>query len=90
MTVFLQYLESNNLSFQSIKILHLSFLILGQSRPTAGKSRMGTLGQDSVQADTFWGFLNVSLHASGAQLGIDIADQMCLQLRMWSWGLTMF
>ena len=27
MTVFLQYLESKNLGFQSIKILHLSFFI---------------------------------------------------------------
>ena len=29
----------------------------------------GSLGQDTVQASTFWGVLNVSLHASGPQLG---------------------
>ena len=44
--------------------------------------RMGSLGQDSVGAVTFWGFLNVSLHASGAQRGLDIVDQMCVQLKM--------
>ena len=43
---------------------------------------MGSLGQDSVGAVTFWGFLNVSLHASGAQRGLDIVDQMCVQLKM--------
>ena len=43
---------------------------------------MGSLGQDSVGAGTFWGFLNVSLHASGAQRGLDIVDQMCVQLKM--------
>ena len=29
-------------------------------------------GQDTVQAGTFWGVLNVLLHASGAQFGWDI------------------
>ena len=43
---------------------------------------MGSL--DSVRAGTFWGFLNVALHTSGAQLGLNIADQMCVQLRMGS------
>ena len=30
------------------------------------------MGQDTVQAGTFWGVLNVLLHASGAQFGWDI------------------
>ena len=34
---------------------------------------MGSSGQDSVWAGTFCGFLNVSLRASGAQLGLDIS-----------------
>ena len=28
--------------------------------------------QDTIQEDTFWGFLTVSLGVSGAQLGLDI------------------
>ena len=43
---------------------------------------MGSLGQDSVGAGTFWGFLNVSLHASGADSRLDIGNQMCVQLKM--------
>ena len=39
---------------------------------------------------TFWGFLNVSLRASAAQLGLDIVDQMWVQFRMGSWGFTLF
>ena len=30
------------------------------------------MGQDTVLAGTFWGVLNVLLHASGAQFGWDI------------------
>ena len=45
---------------------------------------MGSLGKDSVWAGTFWGFLNVP------QLGLDSVDQMCVQLRMGSWGFTLF
>ena len=40
---------------------------LGHSRLTAGP-----WGEDRVQLGTFWGVLNVSLCASGAQLGLDI------------------
>ena len=34
--------------------------------------RTGSSGQDSVWVGTFWGFLNVSLCASGTQLGLVI------------------
>ena len=51
---------------------------------------MGSFGQDSVWAGTFWGFLNVSLCAPGAQLGLDNVDQMCVQLRIGSWGFAIF
>ena len=32
------------------------------------------MGQDAVQVDTFWGVLNVSLCASGAQLGLAVSQ----------------
>ena len=38
------------------------------------------MGQDSVQTGTFWGFLNVRF--APLALGLDIVDQMCVQLRM--------
>ena len=33
---------------------------------------MGSLGQDTVGAGTFWGVLNVSLRASGTRLGLGL------------------
>ena len=51
---------------------------------------MGPFATDSVQAGTFKGFLNVTLRTSNAQLGLDIVDQMCVQLGMGSWGFTLF
>ena len=33
---------------------------------------MGSSGQDSVWVGIFWGFLDVSLRASGTQLGLNI------------------
>ena len=36
---------------------------------------MESLGKDSVWAGNFRGFLNLSLRASGAQLGLDMVDQ---------------
>ena len=42
----------------------------------------GSSGQDTVQADTFWGVLNVSLRASGTQLGLDLT---CFVIRHPSW-----
>ena len=49
---------------------------------------MGSLGKDSVWTSTFWGFLNVSPRASARIM--DVVDQMCVQLRMGSWGFTLF
>ena len=40
--------------------------------------------------DSVWGFLNLSLRASGAQLGFDIVDCMWVQFRMGSLGLTIW
>ena len=37
------------------------------------------MGQDTVRAGTFWGVLNVSLCAFGAQLGLNSVDKMLLQ-----------
>ena len=47
-------------------------LFFKETRPKPAYGRrglVGWLGQDTDQAGTFWGLLNVSLHASGAQLG---------------------
>ena len=43
-----------------------------KARPEPAYSLRGLVGfwsQDTDQAGTFWGVLNISLHASGAQLG---------------------
>ena len=37
---------------------------------------MGSSSQDSARLGKFWGFLNLPLCATGAQLGLDIVDQM--------------
>ena len=47
-------------------------------------------GQASVWEGESWGFLNVSLCASGVHLVLDIVVQMCIPFRMGSWGFTMF
>ena len=36
---------------------------------------MGSLSQDSVWVGKFWSFLNLSVCASGGQLGLDIVDR---------------
>ena len=62
----------------------------------SGRPRMESMGQDSVWAGTFWGFLNVWLCASGAQLGLVIVYLMWVQFRMGSsvldtaWGNAHF
>ena len=43
---------------------------------------MGSSGQDSVWAGTFWGLLNIWLCAPGGQLGLVIVEQMWVQVRM--------
>ena len=43
--------------------------ILGQTRKAW---QAGSWGQDTAQAGTFWGVLNVSLRASNAQLGVSV------------------
>ena len=54
------------------------FEILGQSRLRAARpSRI--VGQGYSQASTSWCVLNVSLRVSGAQLGLDIVDQLWKQ-----------
>ena len=41
--------------------------------------RIGSSGQDLARLGKFQGFLNLSLRASAAQLGLDIVDQMWKQ-----------
>ena len=43
---------------------------------------MGSLGQDSLWAGKYGSFLNLSPRASGAQIGLDIVEQMLIQFRM--------
>ena len=40
--------------------------------PYGRRTYTGTSGQDTVGTGTFWGVLNVSLRASGTQLGLDL------------------
>ena len=40
--------------------------------PYGRRTYTGSPGQDTVGAGTFWGVLNVSLRASGTQLGLDL------------------
>ena len=52
------------------KISHIEIIIITRPKPAYGRRGLvGWLGQDTDQAGTFWGLLNVSLRASGAQLG---------------------
>ena len=51
-------------------------IIITTLKPKAGlqleRPMMGSLGQDTVQAGTFWGVFNITLCVPGAQLGLDI------------------
>ena len=46
--------------------------------------------QYQIQFVWLFGHPNNLLCVSGAQLGVDIVYLMCVQLRMASWGFTMF
>ena len=51
--------------------LPIIIIIITRPKPAYGRRGLvGWLGQDTDQAGTFWGLLNVSLRASGAQLGL--------------------
>ena len=53
-----------------IIVILIVITIITRSKPAYGRQGLaGLWGQDTDQAGTFWGVLNVSLHASGAQLG---------------------
>ena len=58
--------------FSSVTDINKTIIII-ITRPKPARQRMakraGSWGQDTVQTGTFWGVLNVSLRASGAQLG---------------------
>ena len=46
------------------------FIIITRPKPAYGRQGLaGSWGQDTDQAGTFWGVLNVSLPASGTQFG---------------------
>ena len=47
------------------------FIIITRPKPAYGRQGLaGLWGQDTDEVNTFWGILNVSLRACGAQLGI--------------------
>ena len=54
----------------------LFFWIWSKHGPMGGEPKTGSSGQDGVRAGTFWGVLNVSLCASGTQLGLDMTSFM--------------
>ena len=57
----------SNQSFCTIIIMII--IIITRPKPAYGRQGLvGSLGQDTDQTGTFWGVLNVSLRASGAQL----------------------
>ena len=66
-----------NVDITSIVIMIIVFVLVGnvniivtRPKPAYGRQGLvGLLGQDTDQAGTFWDVLNVSLCASGAQLG---------------------
>ena len=57
-----------------------TIIIITRPKPKAGlgleKPMMGSLGQDTVQAGTFWGVLNITLWVPGAQLRLNIVFQI--------------
>ena len=73
-------------------VIPTQFFLLNQDKSglRPARPRIGLSGQDSAWLGTFWGFLNVSLCASAAQLGLHIVDQMWVQFRIGSWGFTLF
>ena len=57
--------ETHTIRFVIIIII----IIITRPKPAYGRQGLaGSLGQDTNQAGMFWGVLNVSLRASGAQL----------------------
>ena len=65
-------------AYQGLVIFIKNLSILGPMPPY----ETGSSGQDTVQAGTFWGVLNVSLRASGTQLRLDLT---CFVIRHPSW-----
>ena len=59
-----------------VRIIIGTIIIITRPKPKVGlrleKPMMGSPGQDTVQAGTFWGVLNITLCVPGAQLGLDI------------------
>ena len=53
-----------------VRMIALIIIIITRPKPAYGRQGLaGSWGQDTDQAGTFWGVLNVSLRAFGAQLG---------------------
>ena len=71
-------------------LAHVSiFVKIWETRPKLayswqdlGWDHIGPLGPGFSSGRYILGFLNISLHASIAQIGLDIVDQMCVHLRM--------
>ena len=56
----------------TITIPFIIIIIITRPKPAYGRHGLvGSLGQDTDRAGTFWGVLNVSLRASGTQLGFE-------------------
>ena len=61
--------------------LEMSIIIITRPKPAYGRQGLaGWWGHDTYQAGTFWDVLNVSLRASGAQLGYKLIWKTNLEL----------
>ena len=70
--IVLQILINYALNPKAISQLLYANILQTRSYAALRQTYTGSSGQDTVGAGTFWGVLNVSLRASGTQLGLDL------------------
>ena len=70
--IVLQILINYALNPTAISQLLYANILQTRSYAALRQTYTGSSGQDTVGAGTFWGVLNVSLRASGTQLGLDL------------------
>ena len=77
---FLQFSDACIMLFNAMAntiFISMDIIIITRPKPGYGRQRLvGQLGQDTDQAGTFWGVLNISLRAFGAQLGFKPTRKM--------------
>ena len=72
----LYILEQEGDKYYHMITITIIIIIITRPKPAYGRQGLaGSWGQDTDQAGTFWGVLNVSLRASGAQLGYKLSHK---------------